>query len=55
MKTYGNETHERFGNTAAYLEHEQKIKNYTKREVRDCYKRKFACRVGFVGYADCDF
>lgn len=31
MKTYGNETHERFGNTDAYREHEKKTKNTAKK------------------------
>ena len=30
MKDYFNETRERWGNTSAYHEYEQKIKNYTK-------------------------
>ena len=30
MKNYENEARERYGNTAAYREHEQKTKNYTK-------------------------
>ena len=30
MKSYETETRERYGNTAAYIEHEQKTKNYTK-------------------------
>ena len=30
MKTYETETRERYGNTVAYREHEQKTKNYTK-------------------------
>ena len=30
MKSYENEARERCGNTAAYREHEQKIKGYTK-------------------------
>ena len=30
MKNYEIETRERYGNTAAYREHEQKTKNYTK-------------------------
>ena len=30
MKNYENEARERWGNTAAYHEHEQKTKNYTK-------------------------
>ena len=30
MKSYETEARERYGNTAAYIEHEQKTKNYTK-------------------------
>jgi hypothetical protein len=30
MKSYEEEARERYGNTAAYREHEQKTKNYTK-------------------------
>ena len=30
MKNYKIEARERYGNTAAYIEHEQKTKNYTK-------------------------
>ena len=30
MKNYTTEARERYGNTAAYKEHEQKTKNYTK-------------------------
>ena len=30
MKNYETEARERYGNTAAYREHEQKTKNYTK-------------------------
>ena len=32
MKSYENEARERWGNTAAYQEHEQKTKNYTKED-----------------------
>ena len=32
MKNYENETRERWGNTAAYHEHEQKTKYYTKED-----------------------
>ena len=32
MKNYDNEARERWGNTAAYHEHEQKTKNYTKED-----------------------
>lgn len=33
MKNYENEARERWGNTAAYREHEQKTKNYTKEDL----------------------
>ena len=32
MKNYENEAREQWGNTAAYREHEQKTKNYTKED-----------------------
>ena len=32
MKNYENEARERWGDTAAYYEHEQKTKNYTKED-----------------------
>ena len=32
MKNYENETRERWGDTSAYQEHEQKTKNYTKED-----------------------
>ena len=32
MKSYENEARERWGNTAAYHEHEQKTENYTKED-----------------------
>ena len=32
MENYDNEARERWGNTAAYHEHEQKTKNYTKED-----------------------
>ena len=32
MKNYENEARERWGNTSAYHEHEQKTKNYTKED-----------------------
>ena len=32
MKSYETEARERYGNTAAYREHEQKTKNYTKEQ-----------------------
>ena len=45
MKSYENEARERYGNTAAYREHEQKTKNYTKEkwaEVNDGMMAIFA-------------
>ena len=45
MKVYENEARERYGNTAAYREHEQKTKNYTKEkwaEVNDGLMAIFA-------------
>ena len=45
MKSYENEARERYGNTAAYREHEQKTKNYTKEkwaEVNDGLMAIFA-------------
>ena len=45
MKIYENEAHERYGNTVAYREHEQKTKNYTKEkwaEVNDGLMAIFA-------------
>ena len=35
MKNYETEARERWGNTDAYREHEQKTKNYTKEKWRD--------------------
>ena len=35
MKNYENEARERWGNTAAYHEHEQKTKNYTKEDLAE--------------------
>ena len=51
MKSYENEARERYGNTAAYREHEQKTKNYTKEkwtEVNDglmAFFAEFAARA----------
>lgn len=45
MNRYENEARERYGNTAAYREHEQKTKNYTKEkwaEVNDGMMAIFA-------------
>ena len=35
MKSYETEARERYGNTATYIEHEQKTKNYTKEKWAD--------------------
>ena len=45
MKSYEAEARERYGNTVAYREHEQKTKNYTKEkwaEANDCLMAIFA-------------
>ena len=45
MKSYETEARERYGNTAAYREHEQKTKNYTEEkwaEANDCLMAIFA-------------
>ena len=45
MKNYTTEARERYGNTAAYKEHEQKTKNYTKEkwaEAKDGLMAVFA-------------
>ena len=45
MKSYENEARERYSNTAAYREHEQKTKNYTKEkwaEANDALMAIFA-------------
>ena len=37
MKSYETEARERYGNTAAYKEHERKTKNYTKEKWADTH------------------
>ena len=56
MKSYEAEARDRYGNTAAYREHEQKTKNYTKEkwaEVNDGLMAIFAefaaCKQNGVG------
>ena len=56
MKNYTTEARERYGNTAAYKEHEQKTKNYTKEkwaEAKDGLMAIFAefaaCRQSGAG------
>ena len=52
MKNYEDEARERYGNTAAYREHEQKTKNYTKEKwaeandgMRAIFAEFAACKV----------
>ena len=51
MKSYETEARERYGNTAAYREHEQKTKNYTKEKWAEAndglmaiFAEFFACK-----------
>ena len=48
MKTYETETRERYGNTAAYREHEQKTKNYTKEKWAEANDGLMAILVEFA-------
>ena len=50
MKSYETEARERYGNTAAYREHEQKIKNYTKEKWADANDGMMAI---FAEFATC--
>ena len=50
MKSYETETRERYGNTAAYIEHEQKTKNYTKEKWADANDGLMAI---FAEFAEC--
>ena len=50
MKTYETETRERYGNTAAYREHEQKTKNYTKEKWAEANDGLMAI---FAEFAEC--
>ena len=50
MKDYFNETRERWGNTDAYREHEQKTKNYTKEKWVESNDGLMAI---FAEFADC--
>ena len=49
MKTYETETRERYGNTAAYGEHEQKTKNYTKEKWAEANDGMMAIFAEFAG------
>ena len=50
MKSYENEARERYGNTAAYREHEQKTKNYTKEKWAEANEGLMAI---FAEFATC--
>ena len=50
MKNYRPETRDRYGNTAAYREHEQKTKNYTKEKWAEANDGLMAI---FAEFAEC--
>ena len=50
MKSYETEARERYGNTAAYKEHEQKAKNYTKEKWAEANDGMMAI---FAEFATC--
>ena len=50
MKNYETEARERYGNTAAYREHEQKTKNYTKEKWAEANDGMMAI---FAKFATC--
>ena len=50
MNRYENEARERYGNTAAYKEHEQKTKNYTKEKWAEANDGLMAI---FAEFASC--
>ena len=50
MKTYKTEARERWGDTSAYREHEQKTKNYTKEKWAEANDRLMAI---FAEFAAC--
>ncbi len=50
MKNYGTEARERWGDTAAYREHEQKTKNYTKEKWAEANDGMMAI---FAEFATC--
>ena len=51
MKSYKTEARERYGNTAAYREHEQKTKNYTKEKWAEANDGLMAI---FAEFAACE-
>ena len=50
MKSYETEARDRYGNTAAYREHEQKTKNYTKEKWAEANDGMMAI---FAEFAEC--
>ena len=52
MKDYFNETRERYGDTAAYREHEQKTKNYTKEKWAEANDGLMAIFAEFAACKD---
>ena len=50
MKSYETEARERYGNTAAYREHEQKTRNYTKEKWAEANDGLMAI---FAEFAEC--
>ena len=51
-KNYETEARERYGNTAAYREHEQKTKNYTKVKWAEANDGLMAIFAEFAAYKD---
>ena len=52
MKNFENEAHERWGNTDAYREHEQKTKNYTKEKWTEANEGLMAIFAEFAACKD---
>ena len=52
MKNYETEAYERYGNTAAYREHEQKRKNYTKEKWAEANDGLMAIFAEFAACKD---
>ena len=50
MKNYETEAHSRWGDTAAYREHEQKTKNYTKEKWAEANDGLMAIFAEFAAY-----
>ena len=52
MQRFDSETRSRYGGTAAYREHEQKTKNYTKEKWAEANDGLMAIFAEFVAYKD---